>query len=58
MFTQSALCGKASIWPDSSPYLLRAVLLGLLEILSPELELLKIPKEQNKILNFQVMHIF
>ena len=43
MLRLPALCCKPSASPLSSPRRLRAVLSGSLEMLSPELEVLKIP---------------
>ena len=45
MFLLPALCCKTPIYPGSPPHLLRAVLSGLLEMLLPGLEVLKIPAE-------------
>ena len=45
MFRLHALCCKTSILPGSSPHFLGAVLSGLLEMLSPGLEALKISTE-------------
>ena len=46
------MCFVAKLQYNLALLLLRAVLSGLLEMLSPEFEVLKIPKEQNKTLNF------
>ena len=45
MFRLPALCCKTSIYPGFSPVLLRVVLSGSLEMLSPGLEVLKIPTD-------------
>ena len=45
MFRLSALYCKTPIYPTSPPRLLGIVLLGLLEMLPPEHEVLKIPTE-------------
>ena len=57
-FGLPVLCCKSSIKSGFPPCLLGAVLSGLLEMLSPRLEVLKIPTEENIILSFWVVNIF
>ena len=45
MFRLPSLCCKTPIYPGFPPRLLGAVLSGLLEMLPPELEVLKLPAE-------------
>ena len=54
MFRLPALCCQT----DSTPPLLREVLLGFFEMLSPRLEVLKIPTEENITLCFQIVNSF